>query len=99
PEPLNVVRICIGPRGVYWFELTTHGRTAHGSMPFLGVSAIDGMTDVLAAIRRELQPLLASRQTRMPVVPADARHATININALDRGPQVPSIQTPCLPHP
>ena len=26
PEPLNVDRICIGHRGVYWFELTTRGR-------------------------------------------------------------------------
>src|SRR6059036_2634910 len=42
PEPLNVDRICVGHRGVYWSELTTHGRVAHGSMPFLGVSAIDG---------------------------------------------------------
>src|SRR5262249_48816164 len=52
PEPLNVDRICIGHRGVYWFELTTRGRVAHGSMPFLGVSAIDRMNEVLTAIRR-----------------------------------------------
>ena len=43
PEPLNVDRICIGHRGVYWFEVTTRGRIAHGSMPFLGVSAIEHM--------------------------------------------------------
>src|SRR5690606_595439 len=36
PEPLNVDRICVGHRGVYWFEVTTHGKIAHGSMPFLG---------------------------------------------------------------
>src|SRR4029079_9950147 len=34
PEPLNVDRICIGHRGVYWCELTTKGQIAHGSMPF-----------------------------------------------------------------
>ena len=43
PEPFGVDRICVGHRGVWWFEVTTHGRTAHGSMPFLGVSAIDAM--------------------------------------------------------
>ncbi|MBA3295737.1 MAG: M20/M25/M40 family metallo-hydrolase, partial [Acidobacteria bacterium] len=32
PEPLNVDRICIGHRGVYWFDVTTHGRIGHGSM-------------------------------------------------------------------
>ena len=26
PEPLNVDRICIGHRGVYWFEVTARGR-------------------------------------------------------------------------
>jgi succinyl-diaminopimelate desuccinylase len=96
PEPLNVDRICIGHRGVYWFELTTRGRVAHGSMPFLGVSAIDRMNDVLTAIRGELQPALAKRLTAMPVVPDAARHATINVNAIDGGQPVDGIQTPCV---
>src|SRR5439155_18115257 len=96
PEPLNVDRICVGHRGVYWFELTTRGRIAHGSMPFLGVSAIDGMTEAIAAIRRELEPLLAKRITSMPVVPDRARHATININAIEGGQPIDGIQTPCV---
>jgi succinyl-diaminopimelate desuccinylase len=96
PEPLNVDRICVGHRGVYWFELTTRGRIAHGSMPFLGVSAIDGMTDAIAAIRRELEPALARRITEMPVVPDGARRATININGIDGGQGVDGIQTPCV---
>ncbi|HEV3059775.1 MAG TPA: acetylornithine deacetylase/succinyl-diaminopimelate desuccinylase family protein [Vicinamibacterales bacterium] len=96
PEPLNVDRICIGHRGVYWFELTTRGRTAHGSMPFLGVSAIDRMGDVLAAVRRELLPVLSGRLTAMPVVPDSARHATINVNAIEGGQRVDGIQTPCV---
>ena len=96
PEPLNVDRICVGHRGVYWFELTTTGRIAHGSMPFLGVSAIDGMTEVLAAIRRDLEPALARRMTAMPVVPEAARHATINVNAVEGGQPIGGIQTPCV---
>jgi succinyl-diaminopimelate desuccinylase len=96
PEPLNVDRICVGHRGVYWSELTTRGRVAHGSMPFLGVSAIDAMTEVLAAIRGELRPALESRVTAMPVVPAGARHATINVNAIDGGQPLDGIQTPCV---
>jgi len=96
PEPLNVDRICVGHRGVYWFELTTRGRIAHGSMPFLGVSAIDGMNEAIAAIRRELEPILVTRATAMPVVPDGARHATININAIDGGQPIDGIQTPCV---
>src|SRR5437660_1301105 len=75
PEPLNVDRICIGHRGVYWFELTARGRIAHGSMPFLGVSAIDAVARVVEAVRRELAPRLAERITAMPVVPEAARRA------------------------
>ena len=96
PEPLNVDRISVGHRGVYWFELTLVGRMAHGSMPFLGVSAIDGMTEVLSAIRGELEPALAGRLTSMPVVPEAARHATINVNAIEGGQPIAGIQSPCV---
>jgi succinyl-diaminopimelate desuccinylase len=96
PEPLNVDRVCIGHRGVYWFELTTLGRIAHGSMPFLGISAIDGMVRVLDAVRSELQPLLAERVTAMPVVPPQARHATINVNGIEGGQPIDAVQTPCV---
>ena len=96
PEPLNVDRISVGHRGVYWFELTLVGRMAHGSMPFLGVSAIAGMTEVLSAIRRELEPALAGRLTSMPVVPEAARHATINVNAIEGGQPIAGIQSPCV---
>jgi len=96
PEPLNVDRICVGHRGVYWFELTARGRIAHGSMPFLGVSAIEGMNDVITAIQRDLKPKLAQRITAMPIVPEQARHATININGIDGGQAVDGIQTPCV---
>ena len=96
PEPLNVDRICIGHRGVYWFEVTTHGRIGHGSMPFLGVSAINHMAVILEALRRELMPALAARTTGVPVVPEGARHATLNINGIMGGQPVDGIQTPCV---
>lgn len=96
PEPLNVDRICIGHRGVYWFEVATEGRIAHGSMPFLGVSAIDHMGRLFQAIQDELMPRLAGRTTSVPVVPPSARHATININAVEGGQDIDGIQTPCV---
>ncbi|HET6957122.1 MAG TPA: acetylornithine deacetylase/succinyl-diaminopimelate desuccinylase family protein [Vicinamibacterales bacterium] len=96
PEPLDVDRICIGHRGVYWFEVTARGRIGHGSMPFLGVSAIDGMGRLLQSVREDLMPSLASRRTAVPVVPPGARHATININGIDGGQPVDGIQTPCV---
>ena len=96
PEPLNVDRICLGHRGVYWFEVETKGRIGHGSMPFLGVSAIEHMSLILDRIRRELVPALAARTTAIPVVPDAARHATININAIMGGQPIDGVQTPCV---
>ena len=96
PEPLNVDRICIGHRGVYWFEIETQGRIGHGSMPFLGVSAIEHMGLILDRLRRELLPQLAARTTDMPVVPEGARHATLNVNGIFGGQPVDGIQTPCI---
>jgi succinyl-diaminopimelate desuccinylase len=96
PEPLYVDWIGIGHRGVYWFEVRTEGRIAHGSMPFHGVNAVDHMGVVLDRMRRDLQPRLAQRVTGMPVVPAGARHATLNINGIDGGQPVEGIQTPCV---
>ena len=96
PEPLNVDRVCVGHRGVYWFEVTTRGRIDHGSMPFLGVNAIEHMSLILERIRQELAPALASRSTDMPVVPDAARHATLNMNGITGGQPVDGIQTPCV---
>ena len=96
PEPLYVDRICIGHRGVYWFEVLTKGRIAHGSMPFHGVSAIEHMGLLLDRIRDDLQPRLAARTTMMPVIPDGARHATLNINGISGGQPVGGIQTPCV---
>ena len=96
PEPLDVDRVCLGHRGVYWFEIETRGHTAHGSMPFQGVSAIEHMGIVLDRFRRELVPALAARRTAMPVVPDAARHATFNINGISGGQPVDGIQTPCV---
>ena len=96
PEPFGVDRICVGHRGVYWFEVVAHGRIAHGSMPFLGANAIDGMGRFLALVRDELGPLLAGRITSMPVVPEGARHATININGIEGGQSASSVPSPCV---
>jgi succinyl-diaminopimelate desuccinylase len=85
PEPLNVDRVCIGHRGVWWAEIETRGRMAHGSMPFLGDCAIKHMHAFIGRLERDLYPRLRERQTQMPVMPSGARHATLNINSIHGG--------------
>src|SRR5262245_41898690 len=100
PEPLNKDRICLGHRGVWWAGIETKGEIAHGSMPFLGDCAVRHMGAVIEAFEKELFPVLARKQTRMPVVPEGARRSTMNINSVHGGqsedfkPGLPSPNVP-----
>jgi succinyl-diaminopimelate desuccinylase len=98
PEPLNVDRVCIGHRGVWWAEIETHGRMAHGSMPFLGDCAVRHMNAFIDRLERDLYPRLAARRTDMPVVPSGARHSTMNINSIHGGQaETTGFPAPCVP--
>lgn len=96
-EPHGPDRICLGHRGVWWFDLVVHGHIAHGSMPFNGINAVDRMTEFLNAVNERLRPKLAARLTQMPVAPLPARHPTLNINSIFAGQALDQRQTPCVP--
>lgn len=85
PEPLNKDRVCLGHRGVWWAEVETFGRIAHGSMPFLGECAVRHMGAILAEMEATLYPALAAKRTAMPVVPEAARASTLNVNSIHGG--------------
>ena len=85
PEPLGVDRICLGHRGVWWGEVETRGRIAHGSMPFLGDSAISHMGAFLHLLETDLAPRLRQRHTAQPVEPPGARVSTLNVNSVHGG--------------
>jgi len=99
PEPLNVDRVCLGHRGAWWAEVETFGRIAHGSMPFLGDSAIRHMSAFLELIESRLFPALDKKQTRMPVVPEGARRSTLNLQAVHGGEaeSFEGLPSPCVP--
>ena len=85
PEPLNVDRVCLGHRGVWWAEIETQGHSAHGSMPFLGDCAVRHMGAFVQRLEEELFPRLERRRTDMPVVPPGAKRSTLNLNAVHGG--------------
>ena len=99
PEPLNVDRVCLGHRGVWWAEIKTHGRIAHGSMPFLGDCAVRHMGAVVASFEDKLYPAMAARFTQMPVVPEGAKQSTLNINSIHGGQEEGNagLPAPCVP--
>lgn len=95
-EPTDTTHVYLGHRGVYWFKVVAQGRIAHGSMPFLGVSAIDHMGDVLHEVTHALKPKLATRKTAVPIEPPLSRYASINVNAVFGGQPEQGTQTPCV---
>lgn len=50
-------RIQVAHKGKTWFELTTHGRTCHASMPQRGCDAIAAMAEIITRVNRSLAEL------------------------------------------
>ncbi|HYL09148.1 MAG TPA: M20/M25/M40 family metallo-hydrolase, partial [Candidatus Acidoferrales bacterium] len=72
PTDLNLV---IAHKGYVWFEITTHGRAAHGSLPAEGRDAIRMMGRVLGALD-ELERDFAARPTH-PLLNRASLHASL----------------------
>lgn len=51
PEPTDF-SIITAHRGIFWVKITTHGKTAHGSCPQLGVNAINSMLKLLNKVHK-----------------------------------------------
>lgn len=54
-------RVLVGEKGSASIRITVHGRAAHGALPWEGANAIEGMAEVMAALRRDLWPILERR--------------------------------------
>lgn len=54
-------RVAVGEKGFSGCKIITHGKTAHGALPWEGANAIEAMAEVIVALRRELWPQLKNR--------------------------------------
>ena len=48
--------VYLAEKGAFWLQITTHGKTAHGSMPHLGQNAIVMMTALLSELESLVVP-------------------------------------------
>ena len=62
-EITNNCRIAIAEKGIAVYVLTTRGRSAHGSTPWVGVNAIDKMVKILYRLHTDLVPVLSRRES------------------------------------
>jgi succinyl-diaminopimelate desuccinylase len=72
-------RICCGHNGVLWFNVTVHGRAAHGSEPECGINALEKMSAFVIALR-EYKKFLARRTFITPS--GKAMRSTLNIGGV-----------------
>jgi succinyl-diaminopimelate desuccinylase len=54
-------RVAIGEKGTAGVHITVTGRTAHGALPWEGANAVEGIAEVIVALKRELHPQLRER--------------------------------------
>jgi acetylornithine deacetylase/succinyl-diaminopimelate desuccinylase family protein len=72
-------RVAIGERGFASTEVVVKGRAAHGALPWEGANAIEGMAEVIVALRRDLWPVLENR------VNPYFHHSSASINMIEGG--------------
>jgi succinyl-diaminopimelate desuccinylase len=72
-------KVAIGERGFASTEVVVKGRAAHGALPWEGANAIEGMAEVIVALRRELWPVLENR------VNPYFHHSSASINMIEGG--------------
>jgi len=82
-EPSGISSVVTAQKGALWLELVTLGRAAHGSMPHLGLNAVEKMAKVITAFEK-LKKELALLKSKIRF-PEPVRHTTINIGGVIRG--------------
>lgn len=87
-EPSHL-ELTLAHKGFVWFEVTVHGRAAHGSRPELGVDAIAKAGRFLTALEEYGDRLLAS--PTHPVLKSGSVHASL----ISGGEEVSSYPAEC----
>ena len=83
-EPSMPHLLKIGHRGALWLLLTTHGRTAHGSMAFKGINAFEKMAKITVALK-ELERKIQYRTTAYPTEFEEERHPMFMLGGVIKG--------------
>ncbi len=73
PEPTDF-KVVIAHRGILWLEITTAGKTAHSSMPHLGVNALSKMVKLLNRLEDFQPAFTAHPQLGSPSVSINVIH-------------------------
>lgn len=82
-------RVVYAHKGALWLKITTHGRTAHGSTPELGESAIAKMTEVIRYVLGDYAAGLKARPDAL------LGAVTVNVGTIAGGSGVNIVPAQC----
>lgn len=74
--------VFVAEKGVLWLRITAHGRTAHGSMPELGVNAVAYMARVLCRLENEVLPFPEHTILGKPSVSVNRINGGVKVNVV-----------------
>jgi len=83
-EPSSIGTIWNAHKGALWLEITTLGKAAHGSLPFMGINAFEKLVKVAQALEC-LKPKFTKKTSSHHVEPKEAMYPTIMIGGVVSG--------------
>ncbi|CAF3830525.1 unnamed protein product [Rotaria sordida] len=93
-EPLNSCNVCCGHRGTIWGDITFYGKSSHGSMPALGVNAIENCAKFITVATEELS-VVHGKKIDTNVIPFEARKASLAFTIIQGGTNTNSVPDVC----
>jgi succinyl-diaminopimelate desuccinylase len=76
--------ISLGHRGAMWLEITTKGKTSHGSVPHKGINAVEKMAGVIIELMK-LRESFKEKVSAMPLLDPLTKHPTLTIGGTIQG--------------
>ncbi len=86
----NIDAITRAWNGAWWFNITTHGKSTHGSEPWAGVNAIEKMVKVLSRLQK-LQDELKYKESHIKGI----RYGTLNFGSIRGGKEANTVCGRC----
>ncbi|CAF1481090.1 unnamed protein product [Rotaria magnacalcarata] len=93
-EPLNSCNVCCGHRGTIWGDITFYGKSSHGSMPALGINAIQNCTKFITIATEELGAIHTTKRDPN-VIPTEAQKSSLAFTVIQGGTNTNSVPDIC----
>jgi succinyl-diaminopimelate desuccinylase len=93
-EPLNSCNVCCGHRGTIWGDITFFGKSSHGSMPALGINAVQNCAKFITVATEELS-VIHAKKLDTNVIPLEAQKASLAFTVIQGGTNTNSVPDVC----